>query len=260
MNVCSVPDCERPYYAKGCCNLHYLRSRRDGVTKNGRSKEHAPVLQRFVRSLVEAGSDECWPWPSGTKSKTYGRIQEGGRGSKYIGAHRFAYELSKGQIPDGMVVMHSCDNRTCVNPAHLSIGTFGDNTRDAIRKGRFTQSANGAARGEKHGNAKLNSELARRIKASRHSLVDIAALLGLDPSTVRAVRIGETWRDAVPTGDEVEFGLVKIDRRYSSGLHHNCKLSAEQIQQIKASPKYGVALAAEYGVTKQTIYRIRKGS
>ncbi len=61
----------------------------------------------------------------------------GGR-QKLFKAHRVAWELANGPIPDGMRVLHACDNPRCVNPNHLSLGTQADNIRDSVQKGRFT--------------------------------------------------------------------------------------------------------------------------
>lgn len=91
------------------------------------------VQTRFWNKVEKGTGDACWNWIGAHNSKGYGTVQVYGR-SYYV--HRFAYELLKGPIPEGKVVMHSCDNPSCVNPKHLVMGTQLDNMRDKVAKGR----------------------------------------------------------------------------------------------------------------------------
>ncbi len=76
------------------------------------------------------GSTACWPWSS---KRRYGQVRMGGTSTQ---AHRHAWILTNGAIPDGMLALHKCDNPPCVNPAHLFLGTHLDNSLDRDRKGR----------------------------------------------------------------------------------------------------------------------------
>lgn len=84
----------------------------------------------FWRNVDKRGPDECWEWKRARNSSGYGRL-----GS--TAAHRVAWHLTNGQIPDGMYICHHCDNPPCCNPAHLFCGTQTDNMQDAKAKNRF---------------------------------------------------------------------------------------------------------------------------
>lgn len=90
-------------------------------------------MERFFEKVVK--TDTCWKWIAGSRGKTgYGAFKING---KVIDAHRISYELHNGLIPDGMHVCHTCDNRKCVNPNHLFLGSPKDNWRDGFYKGRI---------------------------------------------------------------------------------------------------------------------------
>lgn len=90
--------------------------------------------ERFWQNVGIDDSDRCWLWHGSKNNAGYGSI---GFRKKSIMAHRLSWRLHFGNIPAGQVVMHKCDNPGCVNPDHLQLGTYRDNARDAIDKGRF---------------------------------------------------------------------------------------------------------------------------
>jgi hypothetical protein len=108
-------------------------------------------------SIAIGAPDECWPWTAAPRGRQgYGSMSLNGR---QVLAHRIVYELATGVPPGDLVVMHSCDNPPCCNPAHLSLGTVGDNVRDAWSKGRQFR-----ASGSLHGEAKLTEDAVREIR------------------------------------------------------------------------------------------------
>jgi hypothetical protein len=95
--------------------------------------------ERFWAKVDRSGGpDACWLWTAGTfrLRNGYGKFGADPAASRTVYAHRFAYELSHGPIPPGLLVCHHCDNPPCCNPAHLFLGTIADNMRDMSDKGR----------------------------------------------------------------------------------------------------------------------------
>lgn len=89
-------------------------------------------MDRFISKIEK--TDTCWLWTGAKRHKGYGAFKFD---SKVIDAHRFAYILFKGEIKDNLFVLHTCDNRACVNPEHLFLGTNSDNMKDCYKKGRL---------------------------------------------------------------------------------------------------------------------------
>lgn len=130
-------------------------------------------------------SDGCWIWRGGKNGYGYGIFLL--PGEIPVRAHRYAYERVHGPIPDGMIVMHSCDNPPCVNPAHLSLGTRDDNNQDKKWKGRHPH-------GDAHHWTKLSEQQVQEIRgllAAGTKQKDIAAMYGADQSTISNIRTGK---------------------------------------------------------------------
>jgi hypothetical protein len=97
------------------------------------------LAERFDDKYVTIPETSCWWWIGAQFAHGYGAIASPLE-RKTLRAHRVSYELHIGPIPDGMVIMHSCDNPSCVNPEHLVAGPQGDNVRDCVAKGRHYES------------------------------------------------------------------------------------------------------------------------
>lgn len=142
----------------------------------------------------------CWCWTARKARDGYGKfnMSTGRVKPKRITvlAHRFAYELTRGPIPPGMFVMHSCDNPSCVNPEHLSVGTHRANMADMVRKGR-------QAHTERHGRAKLTTKQVRLMRA-RHaageSNASLAREFGIGTGLACMILKGQRWGHLL-TGD-----------------------------------------------------------
>lgn len=147
-----------------------------------------PLRERFERKF-ERTPHGCWIWNAKTKNGGYGIIHVGGRhDGKWLYAHRLSWEFYRDRIPDGLHVLHRCDNPSCVNPDHLFLGTQTENNRDRDRKGRQV-----APRGTKNGMAKLDEESIRFIRSSPLSSVKLEKMIGVDHTTICRIRRRERW-------------------------------------------------------------------
>lgn len=141
-----------------------------------------------------ATGDGCWEWLGTRHGHGYGLLRIDGR---LVRAHRVAWELENGPIPAGLSVLHSCDNRPCVRPDHLRLGTQRDNMADMDeRRRRFTPFAGQVQAGEQNRNAHLTAEQVGHIRgmaAAGHYQDDIAARFGVNQATVSLIVSGKTW-------------------------------------------------------------------
>lgn len=162
---------------------------------------------RFMQYVQIAGGDACWTWTGGLFRTGYGKFgKRFGRGDyRNRDAHRVMWELVNGPIPDSKTfVCHACDNRPCVRPSHLFLGTVLDNARDAIAKGRYRRGDQWPHEkhdiaGEKNPRAKLTREMVHEIRRriqSGEPQTAIARDFGVVPQTIQAIRSGRNWRCA----------------------------------------------------------------
>lgn len=156
------------------------------------------VLDRFWRQ-VRKNKGGCWLWTGKPGNGGYGRftLKRNGRYKPYL-AHRLSMSIYLGRwINIGICVLHNCpggDNPACVNPAHLWLGSYADNNRDTIRKGRFKH--HGGFIGTKHPMHKLSEKDIRNIRLRLQKGEPgqrIAKSLGVHHSTIYSIRDGESW-------------------------------------------------------------------
>jgi hypothetical protein len=130
----------------------------------------------------------CWEWSGSVTTVGYGQIKIP-KARRQMPAHRLSYLIHRGQIPQGQYVLHKCDNRICVNPDHLFVGTMLDNSHDMVRKNRHCF-------GERQGAHKLSEADARKILElikSGMKQVRIAQMMGIGPMQVSRIKHGLRW-------------------------------------------------------------------
>ncbi len=161
---------------------------------------------RFWENVEKSSDEGCWLWTANTTSYGYGRFRFQGQEAQ---AHRVAWKLVNGPIPKGMYVCHNCpggDVRSCVNPAHLFLGTHADNMSDMVRKGRSPSGkyhwshlhSEKIVRGKRHGRARLTDTEVAEIRALYASgalrQCQLARRFQVAHSTIHMIISGKTWQ------------------------------------------------------------------
>lgn len=183
MKVCSVDDCNNKIIAKGYCPKHYTRLTRygdplfPGLIGGGRPKK---INFKVVNGCFVLTSHKL-------NDGGYSEIMIKGRTQKI---HRHIYEQCFGEIPDGLVVRHKCDNRACINPEHLEIGTQWDNMQDMVNRDR-------QLKGSRKPMSKLDEDRVMEIKKKiRNGMknVDLAKEYKVDDSVISDIRHNKLWK------------------------------------------------------------------
>lgn len=186
-------DCHWPIHARGFCKAHHAKFLRDDPTKLLPKKvirgRDTSLREKFL-SIGWRETSGCWIW-SGRKFRLgYGSIYWDGR---LLSTHRVSYLLNVGDIPEGIHVLHSCDNPPCVNPLHLRLGTHAENMRDKAERGR-----NAEMKGERNPASKITQDVADSIRSTWHqggvkSKAQLARDFGVSEGIVHNVLSGRHW-------------------------------------------------------------------
>lgn len=167
---------------------HYHKAISAGAIKVLKQKRRTPKnLPLDVRLAMYSKANEetgCIEWTGHKTDLGYGVI---GVNKKVGGAYRIAYELKNGPIPDGLDVLHKCDNPSCINPDHLFLGTQEDNVADMVSKKR-------QAKGEQKWTAKLTADQIPLIRRDPRRLKEIAADYGVLPGAISCVKRRVCWK------------------------------------------------------------------
>lgn len=160
-----------------------------------------PIEERFELYHEGGSEDECWEWKMVTDQWGHGGIYDENM-DKHRYAHRVAYEMEYGEIPDGKQINHGCRNPKCVNPNHLYAGTQQENVDDEIEAGVWQESR---PSGEQVGTSKLSEsevrELKRRYQETDATQSELAEDYGIGQTQVSRIVRGQWWAD-VEVDDE----------------------------------------------------------
>jgi HNH endonuclease len=197
------------------------------------------VAPRFWEKVDRTGS--CWTWTASRTWNGRGRFSMGIGVS--VGAHRMAWQLTRGPIPAGMWVLHRCHNghSGCVTPGHLYLGTPAINSRDAVLAGRIP-------RGEKTHNAKLSEKkvlLLLRLAGKGVSLVELAQMFSVSRGTICGVLSGRVWK-------HISNGQVMPQLEFR-------KREATEIRALRASGWKLDSLASRFRMSKGHVSAICSG-
>ena len=185
MPKCKIKGCENKYRTAGFCNAHYLRNYRHGDPNIKKSKWN----EKLDYKVSESNCFEVTSHKPGNHG--YPLIMHK---KKCLPAHRKIYEEMFGEIPKGQLVRHKCDNRLCINPEHLELGTFKDNMNDKVKRGR-------QAKGEQNARSKLKEyqviEIKRILKQGsslKHNAKLLSEKYGVAVATINDIYYGNTWK------------------------------------------------------------------
>ncbi len=186
----------------------------------------AVVEARFLEKMIPEPNTGCWLWMGGKRGVGYGEFS-----GDY--AHRAAYGLFVGEIPSGLVVRHKCDNRACVNPSHLEVGTTQDNADDCTRRGR-------RQRGSRRPLAKLTEPIVAEIKAllaaGDQTHEEIGARFGAPPKMVSKIAAGRSWTHVPWPEVDNRRRLQRLTPEVRAAILAECAAGA---RQADVGAKYG---------------------
>lgn len=236
--------CQKPIPRKSYPRCRYVKLRFCSTRCSARSRSRS--LKEKFWGKVKKGP-HCWEWQDHRVGFGYGQVKDDS--GKDISAHRASWELTYGLIPDGLFVLHSCDNPSCVRPDHLFLGDQRANMKDRDVKGRTLV-------GSRHGMAKLTEESVREIRRRAHAGEtdrDLAREFQVDSSSISCIARGKTWRHV---GGPTRTGSLR------GSANRRSKLSEEMVLEIRCRAREGesnVSLAKAFRVDCSAISLVVRG-
>jgi hypothetical protein len=175
---------------RNCGKIFQVRGRKSHRKNCSRECHAMTAIEKFLKVGWTVKPSGCWEWNGKGSAQGYGYVYHGN--GKTL-AHRVSWENTFGPVPDGLGVLHKCDNPPCVNPDHFFVGTNADNTRDRNNKGRAN-----VPNGESHWKSILTEKIVCEIRAypKRHPqyVRVLAEVYNVSISTIRLVLNRKIWR------------------------------------------------------------------
>jgi len=237
--MCKVEGCTvTKIKGHGYCNTHYQRFKRLGTVDLVSHKQ--PIEERFWRFVTKLSDAECWEWQGSKSDKGYGKLPY----EKEQQAHRVSYILFKGEIPKKTMVLHHCDNPSCVNPNHLYLGDNKQNMIDMITRDRAKP------RGKP---PTLSKNQVMLIAESNDTVKNIATEFNTSISSVRLIKSG---------GMYAHMGLNIVKAEKSEGNHSGssngmAKLTEETVLLIRESTESNRLTGLRYNVSSSLVSMIK---
>lgn len=208
------------------------------VDKNGPVPAHVP------------GIGNCWVWTASLENHGYGQLNvKTATGWRPMRAHRIAYEIEHGPIPDNLCVTHKCDNPSCCRPSHLVAGTHRFNMRDCISKGRFRFQH---GYGQHLPSPKLNPDKVveiRRLFTAGASVIKLAKMFGVSTRSINAAAFGNSWPH-VPHPSKRRGPTI--------GERNGCaKLKSSDVVAIRSAAGSLRQIAARFNIGISTVSQIK---
>lgn len=203
--------------------------------------------EKLDRHTIPESNTGCVLWTGCVDRDGYGITSDDGKKTR---AHRAAYRIAKGDIPEKMQVCHKCDTPACVNPDHLFLGTNLDNYEDSLRKGR-------RARGQNVGRGKLTEEQVREILADTRRSGIIAQAYGVNKSQIKILKRGGAWKHIT---DAVRLPAFWNEVNLFGDQCVQAKITNEDVEDILFGEKNQRETAEEYGVAPATVSAIFQGT
>lgn len=153
-------------------------------------QNYSMTIADRLHAGLRAEPGGCIAWTKAKYAFGYGRINKGARGAGVASTHRVSWELANGPVPDGMYVLHRCDNPPCCNPEHLFLGTLSDNTQDMLSKGRARGHLRG---GEAHPSVRLSDaevESLRTLAPRVGNYAELGRMFGISKQHARLLALG----------------------------------------------------------------------